>query len=296
MTRGYNNEEIKSQLINLLHDSKTGLSGVEISTKLGINRVTMTKFLNVFAAEGIIIQKNIGNINLWLVEDDTEQFQFPADYFKVQEKYLKLLTECHESAIYNLIRNCINSKVSITKLMIEVIIPSIIETQKSFNDGKIGKSEEQLMNGLISKSIQITNLVHFNQKLRKNVIILSSDPQSVLFAEAASASFRADSWNVFSLGDMSSAIDVLFDLDLKKLLTKIWKSKQDLMLVVVFSSTEEGLKFFAESFESIKGKTEKNLYLIISGKVGKKVKIRSDLLTEKLENIIQWAQTKFENL
>ena len=180
--------------------------------------------------------------------------------------------------------------------MAEVIIPSIIQIQSSFNDGKIGKSEQQLMNGIISKSIQIINLGNFEQQSQKNVILLSSDSQSVLFAEAASAAFRSDGWRVFSLGDMSSAIDVLFDLDLKKLLTKIWKSKQDLMLIVIFSSTEEGLKFFSESFDSIKGKNEKNLFLILSGKVGKKIKIKCDLLTERLEDIIQWSQTKFENL
>ena len=296
MGRGYNDQEVKSNLITLLSTSKTGLSGVEISAQLGINRVTMTKFLNVFAAEGIIKQKNIGNLNLWLVEEGTEQYQFPDDYFKVQEKYLEFLTTGSEYTIYNLIKNCIISKADITKLMTEVIIPSIIQVQSSFNDGKIGKSEQQLMNGIISKSIQIINLGNFEQQSQKNVILLSSDSQSVLFAEAASAAFRSDGWRVFSLGDMSSAIDVLFDLDLKKLLTKIWKSKQDLMLVVIFSSTEEGLKFFSESFDSIKGKNEKNLFLILSGKVGKKIKIKSDLLTERLEDIIQWSQTKFENL
>ena len=296
MGRGYNDQEVKSNLITLLSGSKTGLSGVEISAQLGINRVTMTKFLNVFAAEGIIKQKNIGNINLWLVEEGTEQYQFPDDYFKVQEKYLEFLTSGSEYTVYNLIRNCIISKVDITKLMTEVIIPSIVQIQSSFNDGKIGKSEQQFMNGIISKSIQIINLGNFDQESQKNVILLSSDSQSVLFAEAASAAFRSDGWKVFSLGDMSSAIDVLFDLDLKKMLTKSWKSKQDLMLVVIFSSTEEGLKFFSESFDSIKGKNEKNLFLILSGKVGKKVKIKSDLLTERLEDIIQWSQTKFENL
>ena len=73
MGRGYNDQEVKSNLITLLSTSKTGLSGVEISAQLGINRVTMTKFLNVFAAEGIIKQRNIGNLNLWLVEEGTEQ-------------------------------------------------------------------------------------------------------------------------------------------------------------------------------------------------------------------------------
>ena len=295
MARGYDDEEVKGRLISLLSGSKTGLSGVEISAQLRINRVTMTKFLNVFAAEGIFKQKSIGNLNLWLIEEGTENLKFPDDYFKVQEKYLAFLTQGSESAIYNLIRNCISSNANITKLMTEVVIPSIVQTNSSFDAGRIGKSEQQFLNGIISKSIQIINLGNSNQESKKNVIILSSDPQSILYAEAASAAFNSDGWNVFSLGDMSSAIDVLFDLDLKKMLTKIWKSKQEIMLIVVFSSTEEGLKFFSESFDTIKGKTEKNLFLILSGKIGKKIKIKSDLLTEKLEDIIQWSQTKFEN-
>ena len=95
---------------------------------------------------------------------------------------------------------------------------------------------------------------------------------------------------------MSSSIDVLFDLELTKLLSKIWKSKQGLMIIVVFSQTEEGLKFFSESFFSVKGKNDDNLHLILSGKIGKKINIKSDLQTEKLEDVLQWSQTKFENL
>ncbi len=152
MARGYDDEQVKERLINLLSGSKTGLSGVEISAELGINRVTMTKFLNVFAAEGIIKQKNIGNVNLWLIEEGIEHLKFPDDYFRVQEKYLDFLIHGSESAIYNLIRNCISSNADVTKLMTEVIIPTITQINLSFDDGKIGKSEQQFMNGIISKS------------------------------------------------------------------------------------------------------------------------------------------------
>ncbi len=86
MTRGYQLEEIQKKLIDVLSDSKTGLSGVEISEKLGVNRATMAKYLNVFAAEGLIKQKNAGNINLWFIESGTEQLHFPDDYFHVKEK------------------------------------------------------------------------------------------------------------------------------------------------------------------------------------------------------------------
>ena len=71
MARGYQTEEIKEKLVYLLKNSKTGFSGLEISQRLEINRITTTKYLNIFAAEGLIKQKNIGNVNLWFIEDGT---------------------------------------------------------------------------------------------------------------------------------------------------------------------------------------------------------------------------------
>ena len=296
MPRGYDVSEVKFRLIKLLRNSKTGISGVEISERLGINRVTMTKYLNVFSAEGIISEKSIGNVNLWFVHEGTEQFQFPDDYFRVQEKYIDYVTNYLESTVYNLIRNCLNSGINVTRLMTEVILPAIPQIQKKFDDGKIGKAEEQLIKNIMLKSIQIISISSQNPENEKNVIIISADSQSTLEAQAASAVYHSQGWNTFFLDDMSSSIDVLFDLELTKLLSKIWKSKQGLMIIVVFSQTEEGLKFFSESFFSVKGKNDDNLHLILSGKIGKKINIKSDLQTEKLEVVLKWSQTKFENL
>ena len=296
MARGYDVSEVKFRLIKLLRDSETGISGVEISERLGINRVTMTKYLNVFSAQGVIAEKNVGNVNLWFVHEGIEQFQFPDDYFRVQEKYLEYVIKYSDFQVNNLIRSCINSDVNVTKLMTEAILPAIPQIQKYFDEGKIGKAEEQLMKSIISKSIHLVDLEIKNPKNEKNVIIISADSQSILEAEAASTAYHSNDWNIFFLGDMSSSIDILFDLELIKLLSKIWKSKQGLMIVAVFSETEEGLKFFSESFYSVKGKNDENLHLILSGKVGKKIKLKSDLQTEKLEDIIQWSETKFENI
>ena len=296
MARGYDENEVKSRLIKLLHSSKSGISGVEISEKLGINRVTMSKYLNKFAAEGTITQQNIGNLNLWFVDEDTEQLNFPNDYFLAQEKFVSLVIDCTERLAYNLIRNSINSQAKLDKIITEVILPTIPQIQKLFDDGKIGKSEQQLMTGIISNSIQMITH-HSNQsESGKNLIILSADPESLLSADAAGAAFRSQNWNVFSIGDMSSSIDVLFDLELRKLLSKTWKSKDGLMIILVFSQTEEGLKFFSDSFYSIKENSENNLFIILSGKTGKKVKIKADLSSPKLEDILQWSNSKSENI
>ena len=125
--------------------------------------------------------------------------------------------------------------------------------------------------------------------------MISADFQSSLIAEAASAAFHSDGWRVSHLGDMSSAIDVLFDLDFQKLIGKVWKQKPGILIVVVFSETDEGLNFFADSINSTKSKSGKRMKLILCGTASKKAKTESDLVTEKLDEIIQWSQTVYQN-
>jgi len=293
MARGYETVEIKQKLVDLLRNSKTGFSGVEISEKLGINRVTMTKYLNVFAAEGLIRQNNIGNVNLWFIEEGTEQFRFPDDYFKVKNTFLENLVEGSEQQVFRLIRNCNNSNAQTSIIMTDIIIPAVESVQELFQQGKIGKSEEKYLNKIISNSIQILNLTPTEIIPEKNAIVLSTDSKNALHAEAASASFHSEGWQVSSLGDMSDAIDVLLDLDLEKLLGKIWKQKTGIMLIVVFSETQEGLKFFSEAVNSVKGKVGKNLYLVLCTKI-KKPTAKADLVAENLETALQWSQTIFE--
>ena len=52
MTREYNAEKIREKLIDVLSQSRTGLTGIEIAEKLRVNRVTMSKYLKVFARRG----------------------------------------------------------------------------------------------------------------------------------------------------------------------------------------------------------------------------------------------------
>ena len=293
MAKGYQVQEIKQKLVDILVNSKTGLSGIEISEKLGVNRVTMAKYLNMFATEGMIGQKNIGNVNLWFLEEGTEQFEFPADYYRVKTKYLELLSQRSEQQSYNIIRNCIHSNANTSKIIYEIIIPTAQSIQELFEKGKISKSESKLLGKIISNSIQMLNLVNAEIDERKNVITISADSQSAILAEAASATFHSEGWSVFPLGDMSDAIDVMFDLDLQNFLGKVW-TKKGLMIIVVFSATEEGLKFFAQAANSAKEKFGKNLNLILCSNMKKKTSVKADLVADNLESVLQWSQTTFE--
>ncbi len=296
MGRGYSTEEIRKKLILTLADSKTGMSGVEISEKMNVNRITMGKYLKVFAVEGLLRQKNIGNITLWFLEPGQESYNFPDDYFKITPKYLNYLIKGSEDQVYSLIRNCLHSGATVNRLILEAILPAINSVKNLYDDGKIGTSEQNLLRTTISKSLQIFNQLQVDLDPKKNVVVISSDTQSLLFSEAASSAYHSDGWNVSHLGDMSSVINVLFDLDFQKLIGKVWKQKPGILIVVVFSQTDEGLNFFADAINPIKEKYGKHMKLVLCGSTSKKTKIDSDLFSEKFEDILQWSQTVSENM
>ena len=295
MGKGYQIDELKENLIEVLRDSKMGMSGIDISHKLDVNRTTMTKYLKVLAAEGFLRQKIIGNTTLWFLETGQETFSFPDDYFKVASQYLDYLLKGSDRQVFSLIKNCINSEASVYKLAIEVIIPAIQSIQDLYDEGKIGTSEAKLLGNTISDSLHILNQIPVEPNSKKKVIVISGDPESTLKSEAASSSFHSKEWTVFHLGDMSSAINVLFDMDFQKLVNKIWKQKSGILIVLVFSNTKERLNFFADSIKPIKEKIGKKMNLILCGKLEKKTKLACDLQTDRFEDAIQWSETVFEN-
>jgi len=295
LVRGYQAEKIKKKLIDVLLDSKTGLSGIEIAEKLKINRLTMTKYLKVFAAEGLVKQKNIGNVNLWLMEEGVESFEFPADFFRVKNKYLQYMLSGASREAHNLLRNSLHSGANPTKIITEVIVPAIESAQNSYDAGKIGKSEKNFLDDIILGSIYLVSLTEHEIDLKKNVIVFSTDSKNSLLAQAASAAFHAQGWKVSQLGDMSTAIDVMFDLDLQRFLNKIWTKKQGLMIVVVFSSTESTIKFFSQAVTASKAKFGKGLHLVFCTKLSKKTKEEADFVSDDIEKVLQWCQTVYES-
>lgn len=289
MAKGYSLQQIQEKLIEVLSDSKTGLSGVEIAEKLSVNRATMAKYLNVFAAEGIIRQKNIGNANLWFVDFGTEALQFPADYYRVKERFSEYLVANQQYSAYQIIRNSFHSGADTMTMINEVILPAIASIEDLYLKAKIGTSEAKMLRGIISNSIQILNSKN-EPDAKRNVVLLSADQSSILYSQATSAALASKGWQVWQVGDVSDSIGVLYDLDLQKFITKIWKQKEGVMVITIFSGTEEGTKFFSESANSIKPKFGKNLHIVVHSRAQKQ-NIKAEFASEKLNAVIHWIDS-----
>ena len=55
------------------------------------------------------------------------------------------------------------------------------------------------------------------------------------------------------------------------------------------------MKFFAESVNSIKLKSRKNLYLSVCGDMKNSTEFKADLVEEDIQAVLQWSQTTFES-
>jgi hypothetical protein len=59
MHYGYDFEEVKQKVISALSQNYAGLSGIELSTKTKINRMTLTKYLNLMLTQGLVRKKKL---------------------------------------------------------------------------------------------------------------------------------------------------------------------------------------------------------------------------------------------
>ena len=98
MYRRYTLGEVKRKIIYVLQNNATGLSGVELADKTGINRMTITKYLNILSTMGLIKKKKIGSVNVWYLETGVIDFEFPINFLEIQQRFfLWLFTGTNQS-------------------------------------------------------------------------------------------------------------------------------------------------------------------------------------------------------
>ncbi len=59
MHYGYNFEEVKQKVFSALSENYAGLSGIELASRTKINRMTLTKYLNLLLTQGLIRKKKL---------------------------------------------------------------------------------------------------------------------------------------------------------------------------------------------------------------------------------------------
>ena len=105
----YTIDEIKNKVIETLGNHEEGMSSMELADAIHVNRMTITKYLNVLSAIGLIKRKKIGSINIWTIESGVEDIEFPLNYLHLQQKFITSLMGYNKRELSKILLNIIYS-------------------------------------------------------------------------------------------------------------------------------------------------------------------------------------------
>lgn len=306
MSKRYSLEEIKRKVIDALKDIDTGLSGVEIAEKIGVNRITVTKYLNVLEAIGLIKKKKAGSVNVWYLAGGVTELELPIDILDVQRLYMDTLFSHSEDEARRIILNVLNSGVDPVKLLSDVITPTLNAANELYSRGRMTVTETTFITNLISESI---NLIKFNStrddvKPNTYAVFMSAQGElDTIGPKMTSVAFYLKGWNSYFLGNVASETDLLFDIDLLKFLNKISKTRRGLMIMGISVMQKEHLQGTGETIKSVRSKLNKNFFVLAEGRAFDTKEehelaeeIGADFYAKDLMSAIEWAEELYNKV
>jgi methanogenic corrinoid protein MtbC1 len=300
MYRRYTLEEIKRKIIDVLHSAGgTGLSGIELADRMGINRMTMTKYLDVMHAMGLLKKKKIGNVNVWFVEGGVGDIEFPINYIQVQQKLINSLLSSDEDQARRILVNVLNSDIDQVRLMTDVIMPAVNTIDELYSRGRLNKTERTFQ---LSLMMELIDLVKFTlrpttHKANAHVICVAGSQNRIHLAKSTAVAFLARGWDSSYIGDIEEQIDPFFDIDFQHYVSRLWDNKRGLMLVCIFSSGEGSLRFLLSTSKVMKGRLKGQLRImaITTQELQPMAEEEADYVAKDLLSLIEWAEREYNN-
>jgi methanogenic corrinoid protein MtbC1 len=300
MYRRYTLDEIKHKIIDVLQSAGgTGLSGVELADRIGINRMTITKYLDVMHAMGLLKKKKIGNVNIWFVQIGVADIEFPIDYIQVQQKLISSLVAGDEDHARRILLSVMNSNVDQVRVMTDVMLPAVNTIGELYNRGRLNKTERTF---LLNLTMELIDLVKFNvrpkeQKANAYALCVAGSGDRVHIAKGAAVALLARGWDSSFVGDVGEQIDPFFDIDFQRYLLRLWSNKHGLMLVCIFSSGEGSLRFLSSTAKEMKGKIKGDLRItaVTTQQLQPVAEESTDYVSKDLVALIEWAEREFNH-
>ena len=298
MYRRYTLDEIKRRIIDVLQSAGgTGLSGVELADRIGINRMTITKYLDVMHAMGLLKKKKIGNVNIWFVQIGAGDIEFPINYIQVQQKLISAILAGDEDHARRILLSLMNSNVDQVRVMTDVVLPAVNTIGELYSRGRLNKTERTF---LLNLMMELIDLVKFNvrpreQKANAHAVCVAGSEDRVHVAKGAAVALLARGWDSSYIGDVGEQIDPFFDIDFHRYLLRLWSDKHGLMLVCIFSSGEGSLRFLSSTAKDMKGKIKGELRItaVTTQQLQPVAEESSDYVAKDLLALVEWAEREF---
>lgn len=298
MYRRYTLDEVKHKITSLLQGNSAGLSGVEIAEKTGINRMTMSKYLNVLLTLGLVRRKKAGPVNIWYLNSGITDLEFPINYLEIQQNYMTATFQNDPEKSHGVILSALNSTPDKIKVLSEVIIPTYNTLNELYDRGRLGETEKTSILTTLADTIE---LIKFNSQVEStmqnaHVLFVAGSEDRIVLAKSGAVELKMLGWNSSYIGNVERLIDPFFDIDFQRYIIKSWNEKRGLMILCIFSSQESSLRFLSLAASSLKTKLKGELYTVIftTSELAKRHEdIGADAAFNNIQSLVEWCEKKY---
>lgn len=295
MYRRYTIDEIKNKVIETLRNHEEGMSSIELADAIHVNRMTITKYLNILSAIGLIKRKKIGSINIWTIESGVEDIEFPLNYLHLQQKFITSLMGYNKRELSKILLNIIYSNTEILKILKEIIIPSSNTIKGLYDRGRLGKTELLYLYNLLFDLGILIEISHKNTEYNKNIhnIFIAGNQDQILNSKILSVASEVSNCDTIYIGNIEQHIDPFFDIDLQRHIAKLWLHKKGTKVIFLCCSEESSLRFLFTTSDYIKRKMTENIKIVLfanSEILGLAKDLKFDFITSDLNSIIIWLE------
>lgn len=298
MYRRYTLDEVKHKIMSLLQGNSAGLSGVELAEKTGINRMTMSKYLNVLLTLGLVRRKKAGPVNIWYLNSGITDLEFPINYLEIQQNYMTATFQNDPDKSQGVILSALNSTPDKIKVLSEVIIPTYNTLNELYDRGRLGETERTSILTTLAETIE---LIKFNSQVEStmqnaHVLFVAGSEDRIVLAKSGALELKMLGWNSSYIGNVERLIDPFFDIDFQRYIIKSWNEKRGLMILCIFSSQESSLRFLSLAASSLKSKLKGELYTVIftTSELAKRHEdIGADAAFNNIQSLVEWCEKKY---
>ncbi|MGI0019826.1 MAG: helix-turn-helix transcriptional regulator [Nitrososphaera sp.] len=296
MYRRYTLDEVKRKIVDVLQNAGTGLSGIELADKTGINRMTISKYLDVMNAMGLVKKKKVGAVNVWFLETGIADLEFPVNYTQVQQRLLELALAGEEEQARRLLVSVLNSNVDSVKILTDVILPAANTAGELYSRGRLGKTERAHLSALVGEFIDV---VKFNAhpaepRMNAHVLCVAGTEDRTHVAKSAAVAFRILGWDSRYIGNVEQDIDPFFDIDFQRYLSRAWGNKRGLMVVCIFSSGEGPGKFLTSTARTMRGRLKGELR--VAALASTETEEGPDYVAKDLQSMVDWCERQYASV
>lgn len=255
MYKRYNLSDIQKEVIELLRNNNP-MSSTEISKKIGTNRITISKYLDILYFQKIINRKKIGSVNFWFLDPGIVNFDTKdQNYIELQQKLIISLINGDKEISQNIILSILNKQINLKKIIIDICLPVLNTLFELHNRGKIGKTEKIHLITNLTESLGLLrncNVIH-ESSIHRNMllVIVAGDDDSLPICSIINIYAKKIKINSTVIGNVEKYIDPFFDIDFQRYINKLLNRNKEKICICIISYNEMSIKFLSAAVDEI---------------------------------------------